>query len=394
MFANEPVAKERDYTIGTFSFNSGNGRCPTCGGNGFEHVEMQFLSDVYLRCADCNGRRYRGEILEVKLNRGPGPGRSIADVLDMTVSEAVEFFAGEREVLATLRPLAEVGLDYLRLGQPVPTLSGGEAQRLKLAGHLAESATARSDDATPGKLFLFDEPTTGLHFDDIAKLLRAFRRLIAAGHSLLVIEHNLDVIAASDWLIDLGPEGGEAGGEVIAVGTPAEVMKVPGSHTGKALREVESGWKIADQRTRSCRWPRRPIGRRRTSSAFTALASTISRTSMSRLPRDKFHCRHRRVRLGQVDAGLRHRVRRRTAPLSRIAQRLCAPVRAAGVASRCRCDLRYPADGCHRTAHQPRRSQEHRGDADRDLSLPAPAVREAGHSVLPGLRRAHRAAEL
>jgi excinuclease ABC subunit A len=249
IFANEPVAKERDYTIGTFSFNSGNGRCPTCGGNGFEHVEMQFLSDVYLRCADCNGRRYRSEILEVKLNRGPGPGRSIADVLDMTVSEAVEFFAGEREVLATLRPLAEVGLDYLRLGQPVPTLSGGEAQRLKLAGHLAESATARPDGAAPGKLFLFDEPTTGLHFDDIAKLLRAFRRLIAAGHSLLVIEHNLDVIAASDWLIDLGPEGGDAGGEVLAVGTPAEVMQVSGSHTGKALREVESGWKIADRST-------------------------------------------------------------------------------------------------------------------------------------------------
>jgi excinuclease ABC subunit A len=249
LFANEPLAKERGYTIGTFSFNSGNGRCPTCGGNGFEHVEMQFLSDVYLRCADCNGRRYRGEILEVTLNRGPGPGRSIADVLDMTVSEAVEFFAGEREVLATLRPLAEVGLDYLRLGQPVPTLSGGEAQRLKLAGHLAESATVRPDDATPGKLFLFDEPTTGLHFDDIAKLLRAFRRLIAAGHSLLVIEHNLDVIAASDWLIDLGPEGGDAGGEVIAVGTPAQVMNAPGSHTGKALRDVESGWKIADQRT-------------------------------------------------------------------------------------------------------------------------------------------------
>ncbi|MBM0103526.1 excinuclease ABC subunit UvrA [Steroidobacter sp. S1-65] len=249
LFANEPLAKERDYTIGTFSFNSGNGRCPTCGGNGFEHVEMQFLSDVYLRCADCNGRRYRSEILEVTLNRGAGPGRSIADVLDMTVSEAVQFFAGEREVLATLRPLAEVGLDYLRLGQPVPTLSGGEAQRLKLAGHLAESATAMPDNAAPGKLFLFDEPTTGLHFDDIAKLLRAFRRLIAAGHSLLVIEHNLDVIAASDWLIDLGPEGGEAGGEVIAVGTPSEVMEAPGSHTGKALREVESGWKIAEQST-------------------------------------------------------------------------------------------------------------------------------------------------
>jgi excinuclease ABC subunit A len=246
LFASEPLARGRGYTIGTFSFNSGNGRCPSCGGNGFEHVEMQFLSDVYLRCADCNGRRYRSEILEVKLNRGTGRGRSIADVLDMTVSEAVEFFAGEREVLATLRPLVEVGLDYLRLGQPVPTLSGGEAQRLKLAGHLAESATAQPEQGAPGKLFLFDEPTTGLHFDDIARLLRAFRRLIAAGHSLLVIEHNLDVIAAADWLIDLGPEGGEAGGEIVAVGTPTEVMKVPGSHTGKALREVQSGWKFSD----------------------------------------------------------------------------------------------------------------------------------------------------
>jgi excinuclease ABC subunit A len=248
LFAAEPTAKERGYTIGTFSFNSGNGRCPTCGGNGFEHVEMQFLSDVYLRCADCDGRRYRGEILEIKLNRGPGrTGRSIADVLEMTVSEAVEFFAGEREVLAMLRPLVEVGLDYLRLGQPVPTLSGGEAQRLKLAGHLAESATAKPDSGAPGKLFLFDEPTTGLHFEDIAKLLRAFRRLIAAGHSVLVIEHNLDVIAASDWLIDLGPEGGEAGGEIVAFGTPADVMKVSSSHTGRALRDVQNGWKIDDR---------------------------------------------------------------------------------------------------------------------------------------------------
>jgi excinuclease ABC subunit A len=242
LFANERLAKERGYTVGTFSFNSGNGRCPTCGGNGFEHVEMQFLSDVYLRCADCNGRRYRAEILEITLNRGAGAGRSIADVLEMTVSEAVDYFAGERDVLATLKPLAEVGLDYLRLGQPVPTLSGGEAQRLKLAGHLAEQGAL---PVARGKLFLFDEPTTGLHFDDIAKLLRSFRRLIAAGHSLLVIEHNLDVIAAADWLIDLGPEGGDAGGEVICAGTPAEVMRFEKSHTGRALREADGGWQIA-----------------------------------------------------------------------------------------------------------------------------------------------------
>ena len=137
LYAAEPIARERGYTLGTFSFNSGNGRCPSCGGNGFEHVEMQFLSDVYLRCAECNGRRYRAEILEVTLNRCGSPGRSIADVLDLTVSEAVAFFAGERDVLGKLEPLVEVGLDYLKLGQPVPTLSGGEAQRLKLAGHLA-----------------------------------------------------------------------------------------------------------------------------------------------------------------------------------------------------------------------------------------------------------------
>jgi excinuclease ABC subunit A len=250
LYAAEPIARERGYTLGTFSFNSGNGRCPSCGGNGFEHVEMQFLSDVYLRCAECNGRRYRAEILEVTLNRGGSPGRSIADVLDLTVSEAVTFFAGEREVLGKLEPLVEVGLDYLKLGQPVPTLSGGEAQRLKLAGHLAAAADERPNgagqSAARGKLFLFDEPTTGLHFDDIAKLLRAFRRLIEAGHSLLVIEHNLDVIAAADWLIDLGPEGGDAGGEIVCEGTPQDVMKNARSHTGRALKEADGGWRVAD----------------------------------------------------------------------------------------------------------------------------------------------------
>jgi excinuclease ABC subunit A len=247
LYAAEPLAKERGYTLGTFSFNSGNGRCPSCGGNGFEHVEMQFLSDVYLRCGECNGRRYRAEILEVTLNRDASRGRSIADVLDLTVSEAVEFFAGEREVLGRLRPLVEVGLDYLKLGQPVPTLSGGEAQRLKLAGHLAAADERPNGSAgTRGTLFLFDEPTTGLHFDDIAKLLRAFRRLIDAGHSLLVIEHNLDVIGAADWLIDLGPEGGDAGGEIVCEGAPRDVMKHARSHTGKALREADGGWRIAD----------------------------------------------------------------------------------------------------------------------------------------------------
>ncbi len=227
LFAKTPEAKERQYTAGTFSFNSGNGRCPACGGNGFEHVEMQFLSDVYLRCPDCDGKRFRAEVLEVQVR-----GKSIADVLEMTVHEGLEFFKDDKELHARLKPLVDVGLDYLRLGQPVPTLSGGEAQRLKLAGYLADLGK----DATR-KLFLFDEPTTGLHFDDVAKLLRAFRQLLAAGHSMVVIEHNLDVIRASDWIIDLGPEGGDAGGEIVCEGVPADVMQHPTSHTGKALRE-------------------------------------------------------------------------------------------------------------------------------------------------------------
>jgi excinuclease ABC subunit A len=233
LFARLPQARERKYTSGTFSFNAGNGRCPACGGNGFEHVEMQFLSDVYLRCPDCNGRRYRSEILEIKLARAGFPPASIADVLDLTVSAALKFFAVDPEVCARLGPLAEVGLDYVRLGQPVPTLSGGEAQRLKLAGHLAESAVRKHG----GSLFLFDEPTTGLHFDDVAKLLRAFRRLLGAGHSLLVIEHNLDVVRAADWIIDLGPDGGEDGGALVCTGSPDDVMHAAGSHTGRALLE-------------------------------------------------------------------------------------------------------------------------------------------------------------
>jgi excinuclease ABC subunit A len=233
-FAASSLAIERGYTTGTFSFNAGDGRCPTCGGNGFEHVEMQFLSDVYLRCPDCDGRRFRPEVLEVTAN-----GRRIDEVLDMTVAEANAFFAGDREIAHRLEPLVEVGLEYLRLGQPVPTLSGGEAQRLKLAGHLADSRTERGAPRVSARpmLFLFDEPTTGLHFDDVAKLLRALRRLVDAGHSLIVIEHNLDVIGAADWIVDLGPEGGDRGGEVVAVGTPGDVMAVQRSHTGRALRE-------------------------------------------------------------------------------------------------------------------------------------------------------------
>ncbi|MDR2881019.1 MAG: excinuclease ABC subunit A, partial [Azoarcus sp.] len=250
LFAALPEARQRGYGPGTFSFNAGHGRCPACSGSGFEHVEMQFLSDVWLRCPDCEGRRYRPEVLELSWR-----GKSVADVLDMTVSEALQFFTEEPTVQAVLAPLSEVGLDYLRLGQPVPTLSGGEAQRLKLAGHLAgatqkgkaKSARAKkpvdksvgNDNGrkVPGLLFLFDEPTTGLHFEDVAILIKAFDRLLSDGHSLIVIEHNLDLIAAADWIIDLGPEGGEDGGQLVGEGSPQALAEHPSSHTGAALRE-------------------------------------------------------------------------------------------------------------------------------------------------------------
>jgi len=239
LFAQAPVARERGYTAGTFSFNSGDGRCPTCGGTGFEHVEMQFLSDIYIRCPDCDGKRFRPEVREVQIEH-LGRRASIDAVLDMTVSEALEFFKGLRDVQLGLAPLADVGLEYVKLGQPVPTLSGGEAQRLKLAGHLAEAARSgisTAKVAKKGSLFLFDEPTTGLHFDDVARLMRAFRKLLGAGHTLLIIEHNLDVIRAADWVLDLGPEGGDGGGELVAVGSPETMMANPRSHTGAALRE-------------------------------------------------------------------------------------------------------------------------------------------------------------
>ena len=243
LFAQAPLAKQRGYTTSKFSFNSGDGRCALCGGSGFEHIEMQFLSDVYLRCQDCNGLRYRPEVLEVHIQR-QNRSLNVADVLDLTVSEAAAIFAADRDVIRALQPIVDVGLEYVKLGQPVPTLSGGEAQRLKLAGFLAEAAKSGSSSRQPvakkGTLFLFDEPTTGLHFDDIAKLMRALRKLQDAGHSLIIIEHNLDVIRSSDWLIDLGPEGGEAGGEVVAVGTPDDLRRHPTSHTGKALRDYDS----------------------------------------------------------------------------------------------------------------------------------------------------------
>lgn len=225
-FSATPLARLRGYSAATFSFNVPGGRCETCKGDGFEKVEMQFLSDVYLPCSECQGRRYRPEILEVTYR-----GKHLGDVLRMTVREALDFFPAEGEIHYRLEPLAAVGLDYLPLGQPLNTLSGGEAQRLKLAAALAD----RYHGPT---LYLLDEPTIGLHFRDVETLLRALHALVDRGDSLVVIEHHLDVIKTADWVIDLGPEGGDGGGFVVAAGTPEDVARTPGSHTGRFLAEV------------------------------------------------------------------------------------------------------------------------------------------------------------
>jgi excinuclease ABC subunit A len=224
-------ARRRSFGPGHFSFNVAGGRCETCRGEGFEKVEMQFLSDVYLPCPDCNGRRFRPEVLEVAYR-----GKTVTGILELTVDQALAFFGDEKAVVEALRPLSEVGLGYIRLGQPLNTLSGGEAQRLKLSRFL------RSDDGNGmRKLFIFDEPTTGLHFQDIHTLLLSFRRLVDAGHTVLVIEHNMDVVKTADWVIDLGPEGGEAGGEVVAAGPPESITADERSHTGRFLKAYLNG---------------------------------------------------------------------------------------------------------------------------------------------------------
>ena len=236
LFASQPEAKRLSLTPGHFSFNVPGGRCNTCEGDGTVTVEMQFLADVELPCEECNGTRYQTKILDVRYK-----GKNIHDVLQMTVKEALRFFAGQTKLLEKLAVLDEIGLGYLRLGQSATTLSGGEAQRVKLAAHLSQvravNATAKPSQASRA-LYILDEPTTGLHFDDVSKLLTAFRKLIDGGGSLIVIEHNLDVIKSADWVIDLGPEGGEGGGRIVAEGPPEEIAANLHSHTGKWLTKV------------------------------------------------------------------------------------------------------------------------------------------------------------
>src|SRR5436305_454082 len=226
LYSMTPEAKVRGYKPGRFSFNVRGGRCETCKGDGQIEIEMHFLPDVYVPCETCKGARYNRETLEVRFK-----GKSIADVLEMSVEEALQFFAKIPKLRRRLQTLHDVGLDYIKLGQPATTLSGGEAQRVKLASELSKIATGKT-------LYILDEPTTGLHFADIEKLLEVLQRLVDAGNTVLVIEHNLDVIKQADWLVDLGPEGGEAGGEIIATGTPEDVAEVEESATGRFLREV------------------------------------------------------------------------------------------------------------------------------------------------------------
>ena len=308
LFAAQPEAMVQGLTAGAFSFNSGNGRCERCSGTGYEKIEMQFLSDLFVRCAECEGKRFQLHVLKVQLQ-----GKSIHDILELTLSEAIHFFSqidDERsaQISRGLKVLEEVGLGYLRLGQPLNTLSGGESQRLKLVGHLRETENAQrstsnaqrptadaigSWQSTIGNLFIFDEPTTGLHFDDVAMLLRLFQRLVDRGHSIAVIEHNLEVIKCADWIIDLGPEAGDAGGEVVAVGTPEQVAKAEKSQTGKFLSAVISS---GVQRSREIPWRNREG-----SSAGSLDFARDDRDELARAaeqpPRFRFHSHNGAIRV-------------------------------------------------------------------------------------------------
>ena len=230
LFASTQGAKQMGFTAGDFSFNSEGGRCEVCKGEGVINIEMQFMADITIPCDECGGRRYQKEILDIEYR-----GKNIYDILEMTIDGAIAFFsetdgAQEKRIVKRLRPLADVGLGYIKVGQNSSSLSGGENQRVKLASFFA-------DEAKEPTLYIFDEPTTGLHFNDIATLMKSFDRLIAMGHSVLIIEHNMDVIKCADHIIDIGPEGGDAGGTVVAVGTPEEIAACPESYTGRFLRD-------------------------------------------------------------------------------------------------------------------------------------------------------------
>ncbi|MBQ3576133.1 MAG: ATP-binding cassette domain-containing protein, partial [Coprobacter sp.] len=230
LYADQQAAKQLGYSAGYFSFNSEGGRCEECKGEGVITVEMQFMADITLVCESCNGKRYKSDVLEIEYR-----GKNISDILDMTINQAIEFFSEtngtyEKKIVKKLLPLQTVGLGYLKMGQSSSTLSGGESQRVKLAAFLSNESLAPT-------IFIFDEPTTGLHMHDVKRLISVFNKLVAKGHTVIVIEHNMDVIKCADHIIDLGPEGGDKGGNIVCVGTPEEVAECPNSYTGKFLKE-------------------------------------------------------------------------------------------------------------------------------------------------------------
>jgi excinuclease ABC subunit A len=248
LLAAVPEARLRGYKPGRFSFNVKGGRCEACEGAGIVQIEMHFLPDVYVACEVCKGKRYNRETLEIHYK-----GRNVAEILEMTVDEALDFFSAVPTIRNKLQTLHDVGMGYIHLGQPATTLSGGEAQRVKLATELSKRATGRT-------FYILDEPTTGLHFDDVARLLSVLGRLADTGNTVVVIEHNLDVIKSADWVIDLGPEGGDNGGDLVAAGTPEQVARIPASHTGRYLRQaLESAGGGAPERRPASRRQREPV---------------------------------------------------------------------------------------------------------------------------------------
>ena len=408
--ARPPLVVQRGYGAGHVQLQRRRRRCPTCGGSGFEHVEMQFLSDVYLRCQDCDGKALPRRDPRREIDRRV-PGEvvrdlSIADGAGLTVSEGGAAVPRRPRGAAGLQPIVDVGLEYVKLGQPVPTLSGGEAQRLKLAGFLAEAQGAPAQAvAKKGTLYLFDEPTTGLHFDDIAKLMRAFRKLLEAGHSIVVIEHNLDVIRASDWLIDLGPEGWRrrrsgglhrhaGGGEA-----PSLIAHRQGIGRVRAChRHRRAGWprKASSTRSGACRSPsdqaRGERAGRTPSASSTRASTTSSRSSWTSRVAASASSPACRVR-ARSTLGLRHPVQRRAS--GAISNR-STPMRAASCSRpggrrwMRSAAFRPPSrsSSASRVAAAKHRWHDHRG-----LALPAPALREAGPAALHERRCAGAAAE-
>ncbi len=393
LFAAQPEAMAQGLTASAFSFNSGSGRCERCSGTGYEKIEMQFLSDLYVRCSECEGRRFQPHVLKVKLS-----GKSIHDLLELTVREAIQFFAqiGEGKKLSEpLKVLDEVGLGYLRLGQPLNTLSGGESQRLKLVRHLAETHNAQppTDGQSPnGSLFIFDEPTTGLHFDDVAMLLRLFQRLVDHGHSIVVIEHNLEVIKCADWIIDLGPEAGDGGGEVVAVGMPEEIARAEKSHTGKFLRQVFSKslkpLHVIPSRENG-EGPHKITGEPERSFAHAQGDRVELARTAETAPRFRATARNGAI---SIHGAREHNLKDIDVKIPRDQMVVITGLSGSGK-STLAFDILF-AEGQRRFLDSmSRRRQIDRRDGDRGLSFSAAALRQNGHTILSRLRCARRKAE-